>query len=88
MARLGRGKITGGRVQYMYMHTLSFEAPRKGITVVMLHPGRVKASPGLARIPGAVETPDAVGRMLAVIDGLTPADNGRFVDYRGETMPW
>lgn len=72
----------------MYMHTLSFETPRKGITVVMLHPGTVKTSPGLARIPGAVETPDAVVRMLAVIDRLTPADNGRFVDYRGETMPW
>jgi NAD(P)-dependent dehydrogenase (short-subunit alcohol dehydrogenase family) len=72
----------------MYMHTLSFETPRKGITVVMLHPGIVKTSPGLARIPGAVETPDAVVRMLAVIDTLTPADNGRFVDYRGETMPW
>jgi NAD(P)-dependent dehydrogenase (short-subunit alcohol dehydrogenase family) len=72
----------------MYMHTLSFETPRKGITVVMLHPGIVKTSPGLARIPGAVETPVAVGRMLAVIGQLTPADNGRFVDYRGETMPW
>jgi NAD(P)-dependent dehydrogenase (short-subunit alcohol dehydrogenase family) len=72
----------------MYMHTLSFETPRKGITVVMLHPGIVKTNPGLARIPGAVETPEAVVRMLGVIDKLTPADNGRFVDYRGETMPW
>lgn len=72
----------------MYMHTFSFEAPRQGITVVMLHPGTVKTNPGLMRIPGAMETPDSVGRMVAVIDGLTPADNGRFMDYRGETMPW
>lgn len=72
----------------MYMHTLSFETPRKGITVVMLHPGTVKTNPGLMRIPGAMETPDSVGRMVAVIDRLTPADNGRFMDYRGETMPW
>ena len=72
----------------MYMHTLSFETPRKGITVVMLHPGIVKTNPGLARIPGALETPDAVGRLLAVIDKLTPADNGRFLDNQGETMPW
>jgi NAD(P)-dependent dehydrogenase (short-subunit alcohol dehydrogenase family) len=72
----------------MYMHTLSFETPRKGITVVMLHPGIVKTNPGLGRIPGAVETPEAVVRMLGAIDKLTPADNGRFVDYRGETMPW
>jgi NAD(P)-dependent dehydrogenase (short-subunit alcohol dehydrogenase family) len=72
----------------MYMHTLSFEAPRKGITVIMLHPGTVKTNPGLMRMPGALETPDAVGRLLAVIDKLTPADNGRFLDNRGETMPW
>jgi len=72
----------------MYMHTLSFETPRKGITVVMLHPGTVKTNPGLMGIPGAMETPDAVGRMTGVIGRLTPADNGRFMDYRGETMPW
>ena len=72
----------------MYMHTLSFETPRKGITVVMLHPGLVGTSPGLMRMPGAIATPEAVGRLLAVIDGLTPADNGRFLDNRGETMPW
>ena len=72
----------------MYMHTLSFETPRRGITVVMLHPGTVGTNPGLIRLPGALETPDAVGRMLAVIDKLTPADNGRFIDNRGETMPW
>ena len=72
----------------MYMHTFSFETPRKGITLVMLHPGTVKTNPGLMRIPGAMETPDSVRQMVAVIDGLTPADNGRFMDYRGETMPW
>ncbi|MEQ1801815.1 MAG: SDR family oxidoreductase [Gammaproteobacteria bacterium] len=72
----------------MYMHTLSFETPRKGITLVMLHPGTVKTNPGLMRIPGAMETPDSVSRLIAVIDRLTPADNGRFMDYHGETMPW
>lgn len=72
----------------MYMHTLSFETPRRGITVVMLHPGVVKTNPGLMSVPGAMETPDAVGRMVGVIGRLTPADNGRFMDYRGETMPW
>ena len=72
----------------MYLHTLSFEAPRRGITVVMLHPGLVGTNPQLARFPGALKTSDSVQQLLAVIDGLTPADNGRFIDYRGETMPW
>lgn len=72
----------------MYMHTLAFETPKRGVTLVMLHPGLVGTNPGLMRFPGAMKTADSVGQMLTVIDGLTPADNGRFIDYRGETMPW
>ena len=72
----------------MYMHTLAFETPRRGVTVVMLHPGLVGTNDMLARFPGALKTEDSVSQLLAVIDGLTPDDNGRFIDYRGETMPW
>lgn len=72
----------------MYLHTLSFETRKRGVTVVMLHPGLVATNPGLANIPGAMATPDSVAAMLAVIDALTPADNGRFISYTGETMPW
>jgi NAD(P)-dependent dehydrogenase (short-subunit alcohol dehydrogenase family) len=72
----------------MYLHTLAFEAPRRGITVVMLHPGLVGTNEMLARFPGALTTSDSVGQMLKVIDGLSAEDNGRFIDYRGESMPW
>jgi NAD(P)-dependent dehydrogenase (short-subunit alcohol dehydrogenase family) len=72
----------------MYLHTLAFETPKRGVTLVMLHPGLVGTNPGLMRFPGALQPADSVGQMLAVIDRLTPADNGRFLDYRGETMPW
>ena len=72
----------------MYFHTLHFETRRKGVTAVMLHPGLVGTNPGLMRFPGALKTSDSVAQLLVVIDGLTPEDNGRFVDYRGETMPW
>ena len=72
----------------MYLHTLSFEAPRRGITVVMLHPGLVATNPQLARFPGALKTSDSVQQLLAVIDGLTLADNGRFISYEGKTLPW
>ena len=71
----------------MYFHTLAFEAPRKGVTVVMLHPGTVKTSPAMERFPGAMDTPVAVEKMLAVIKGLGPADNGRFMDFKGDTCP-
>ncbi len=72
----------------MYMHTLAFETQRRGVTLVMLHPGIVATNPSMARMPGALATPDSVSAMLSVIDGLTPADNGRFISYTGETMPW
>lgn len=72
----------------MYLHTLAFETPKRGVTLVMLHPGLVGTSDMLARFPGAMKTADSVSRMLVVIDRLTPADNGRFLDYRGEPMPW
>jgi len=72
----------------MYLHTLAFETPRRGVTLVLLHPGLVGTSDMLARFPGAMKPADSVSQMLAVIDRLTPADNGRFLDYRGETMPW
>jgi len=73
---------------HMYMLTLSFEAPARGVTVAILHPGLVGTNEQLARFPGAMKTPDSVAGMMQVIEGLTPADNGRFLDWRGESMPW
>ena len=72
----------------MFMHTLSFEARKRGVTVVMLHPGMVATGPETARLPNAMATRDSVRQMLEVIDALTPEDNGRFLDYRGASMPW
>ena len=56
--------------------------------VPLVPAGIVGTNPGLMRFPGAMRTSDSVGQMRAVIDRLTPADNGRFIDYRGEAMPW
>ena len=72
----------------MYMHTLAFETPKRGVTLIMLHPGIVGTNEMLAKFPGALEPSDSVAQMLTVIDGLTPADNGRFIDYKGDSMPW
>ena len=72
----------------MYMHTLAFETPKRGVTLIMLHPGIVGTNEMLAKFPGALKPSDSVAQMLTVIDGLTPADNGRFIDYKGDSMPW
>ena len=72
----------------MYFHTLHFEADKRGVTVVMLHPGLVATNPQMEKFPGVMQTEDSVNQMLAVMDKLTLEDNGRFISYEGETMPW
>jgi NAD(P)-dependent dehydrogenase (short-subunit alcohol dehydrogenase family) len=72
----------------MYFHTLAFETPRRGVTAIMMHPGLVGTNEMLAKFPGALKTSDSVAQMLKVIDAITVEDNGRFISYTGETMPW
>jgi hypothetical protein len=50
-------------------------------------PGLVGTNPNLARFPGALKAEDSVTQMMGVIEKLTPADNGRFINYKGEAMP-
>lgn len=69
----------------MYMYTLAFETPKKGVTLVLLSPGQVNTvtDPKLRAIkrPGVIEAPESVAKMLGIIDSLTPADNGKFLSY-------
>lgn len=58
--------------------------------VVALHPGTV-ATPLTARYAGSHPTvaPEAAAaNLLAVLDGLTPADTGGFFAWDGKTIPW
>jgi len=58
---------------------------------VALHPGTVHTgltSP-FQKAGLDVQSPDAAAeRLLAVIDRLTSADTGSFLDYRGDRIPW
>jgi len=60
-------------------------APR-GITVVALCPGWVQTDMGgeSAPLPAA----QSVAGLLRVLDGLTVADGGRFVNWEGAAMAW
>lgn len=57
-----------------------------GIAGVLLHPGWVRTAMGGAQAP--LEPPEAVAGLLAVIDTLPRDGAMRFLDYRGEELPW
>jgi NAD(P)-dependent dehydrogenase (short-subunit alcohol dehydrogenase family) len=66
--------------------TLAMVLKRDGITTVALCPGHVRTRLGG---PGAALTPEeSVTGLRRVIDSLSPADNGRFIRYDGESVPW
>ena len=60
-------------------------APR-GIVVLALHPGWAQTDMGGAN--ATVPVADAVAGLLRVVQGATPGDSGRFLDWRGEALPW
>ncbi|MEC3859653.1 SDR family NAD(P)-dependent oxidoreductase [Mesobacterium sp. TK19101] len=62
----------------------------KQLSVVALHPGTVQTDftrKYLGRHP-AVPPAEAAENLLRVIDGLTPADTGRFFDWAGKEVAW
>ncbi len=70
----------------MVVKGLSADLAARGIIAVALSPGWVQTDMGGS---SAELTPEeSVAGMRAVIDGLTPADNGRFLNYQGEDRPW
>ena len=58
---------------------------------VALHPGTVDTglSASFAKSGLTVHTPaEAAANLCGVLRGLTPADNGGFLDWQGQTLPW
>lgn len=77
------------------IRTLAVELARQRpqALCVALHPGTVAtalSAPFQGGVPQAkLFTPDfAAERLLAVLDGLTPADSGGFFAWDGASVPW
>jgi len=71
------------------MRLLAVQLKDDGVIVALFHPGGVQVeSLGDLRLPGFVSPPEAVGRMIATIDGLTLKDSGRFLQSDGRDQPW
>ena len=70
----------------MFTKTLAAELGPEGFTCVVLTPGWVQTDMGG---PNATLTPaESIAGMKAVLDRLTPADNGTFWSYNGNQVPW
>ena len=81
----------------MIIHTLGFETAKKGVVVAAISPGSVDTKPVKGELgfgtnfkqPGTIQPADSVAGIIKVIDGLTPAQNGLFLDYKdGRVIPW
>lgn len=74
------------------LRTASVEVARshKAAVVAALHPGTVATSFGAAFHAGRDTLPPdvAAAHLLAVMDRLTPADTGGFLDWQGQAVPW
>jgi NAD(P)-dependent dehydrogenase (short-subunit alcohol dehydrogenase family) len=70
----------------MFTKTLAAELSPEGFICIVLTPGWVQTDMGG---PNATLVPaESIAGMKAVLDKLTPADNGTFWSYDGSQMPW
>ncbi|MBB4286789.1 SDR family oxidoreductase [Roseospira goensis] len=70
----------------MVVKGLSIELGPRGIICLAFHPGWVKTDMGG---PNALITPEqSITGLRRLIAAATPADNGRFLAYDGQEVPW
>ncbi|HET9770137.1 MAG TPA: SDR family oxidoreductase [Acidimicrobiia bacterium] len=85
----GRGNVGYGMSKAalnMLTRHLAAELARQGTVVVAMSPGWVATDMGG---PQATLRPDeSVRGLLNVVDALTPAQSGAFLDHTGATLPW
>ena len=65
---------------------LAHELKPEGFCCVAVHPGWVRTDMGGPQAP--LSPPESVASMVRTLDGLTPADTGRFMNHDGKPMPW
>jgi NAD(P)-dependent dehydrogenase (short-subunit alcohol dehydrogenase family) len=70
----------------MFSRLLSFDLKNMGIIVLALHPGHVKTDMGGSAAPLFPE--ESIRGMISVIDSITEADSGKFLDWEGGEIPW
>jgi NAD(P)-dependent dehydrogenase (short-subunit alcohol dehydrogenase family) len=66
--------------------SLAVDLRDRGITVVAFHPGWVATDMGGSKAP--LTPTESVAAMRALIERLSPADSGRFLNYDGAEILW
>lgn len=66
--------------------TLSVELAPEGFVCVVMHPGWVRTDMGGTE--ATYSTEESAAGLVAMIEKLGTADNGRFYDFRGRLIPW
>jgi len=66
--------------------SMSLDFRDRGLVADVMNPGWVQTDMGGSGAPTKLE--DSVAKILGRIDGMTPAENGAFLDYKGGTMPY
>jgi NAD(P)-dependent dehydrogenase (short-subunit alcohol dehydrogenase family) len=66
--------------------SLSLDLRDRGVIAVTLHPGWVKTDMGGANAD--LEVADSVRDVRRVLERLTPADSGKFLNHDGSEIPW
>ena len=90
------GKVPGG---YWYklskaalnaaMANIAVDGKKDGVTVILLSPGQVRVEKiAQYKIPGMIETPEAIGGMTKVLENATLAESGTIIRYNGEKQPF
>jgi NAD(P)-dependent dehydrogenase (short-subunit alcohol dehydrogenase family) len=70
----------------MAVRSMAVDLAAERFTCVTMNPGWVQTQMGGAGAPVPVEV--SARNILARIDALTPADNGKFLDHVGGELPW
>jgi NAD(P)-dependent dehydrogenase (short-subunit alcohol dehydrogenase family) len=89
------GRNTTGR-HYLYrsskaalnaiVKSLAIDLRDRGVTLITLHPGWVKTDMGGA--DADLPIPDSVRDVIALLERVTLADSGRFLNHDGSEIPW
>lgn len=66
--------------------SLALELKPRGITVLMVHPGWVQTDMGGEH--ASITPEQSVAGLRKVFDRATPADSGRFLNWKGEEIRW